>query len=479
MATIDESLIVEEVKDVTQESFGLRYAGSPDEETVLCKDVVAIVPAHGRPDEATLLFIQAGWEANASAPNGNTTEHATAATGSFVNQIATRRIPRSGIAALARYAIPTIPPYLQGAGDRQLHIIISVKSGACDGDDFFARIVRPVLSRLGFSEGEQWPGYRLHRTTSERSILDLAANTFGPQANRGVPQTILLLTGDGGVIDVINGISVSARTPQFIKPVIGLLALGTGNALASSSGLNNDGTKGLSSFLRGSPKPLPTFRAAFSPGTEILSNEGRTSTPIPLRDAIGRGILFGVVVASWCLHASLVADSDTTEFRKHGSERFAMAAHELLEPSDGSEPHLYQGKITLRQQSGGGAEYVVNWERQNHMYFLATFVSNLEKTLNISPRAKPLDGQLRIIHFGKLPAADIMSIFALAYDGGRHTELDVVGYEPVEGFRIDFHEADPRWRRVCVDGKIVRVGENGWMEVSKVADEFVELVTDA
>jgi hypothetical protein len=38
-------------------------------------------------------------------------------------------------------------------------------------------------------------------------------------------------------------------------------------------------------------------------------------------------------------------------------------------------------------------------------------------------------------------------------------------YEEVERVRIEFYEDVERWRRVCVDGKIVAVGKDGWMEI--------------
>jgi hypothetical protein len=58
-----------------------------------------------------------------------------------------------------------------------------------------------------------------------------------------------------------------------------------------------------------------------------------------------------------------------------------------------------------------------------------------------------------------------------------------VAYEEVRGVRIEFLERDEdasgghgddmegRWRRVCIDGLIVRVEEGGWMEVEEVLDE--------
>lgn len=63
----------------------------------------------------------------------------------------------------------------------------------------------------------------------------------------------------------------------------------------------------------------------------------------------------------------------------------------------------------------------------------------------------------------------------LAYQGGKHVHEEAVGYQEVTAMRVEFLEKDDegeqlrgRWRRVCIDGLIVRVEEGGWMEVSLV-----------
>jgi hypothetical protein len=46
----------------------------------------------------------------------------------------------------------------------------------------------------------------------------------------------------------------------------------------------------------------------------------------------------------------------------------------------------------------------------------------------------------------------------------------------VEGVRVEIKEGDGRWRRVCVDGVIVRVEEGGWVEVRRGEGTGVEVV---
>jgi hypothetical protein len=116
------------------------------------------------------------------------------------------------------------------------------------------------------------------------------------------------------------------------------------------------------------------------------------------------------------------------------------------------------------------------------MYVLATLVSNLEKTFTISPSSKPLDGQLRLVHFGPMPSGkEVMGVMGQAYQGGKHVADPAVGYEDIEGLRIDFEgkEEDGRWRRICVDGKIVRVDKDGWIELRKEPRHVLDVICDA
>jgi hypothetical protein len=128
-------------------------------------------------------------------------------------------------------------------------------------------------------------------------------------------------------------------------------------------------------------------------------------------------------------------------------------------------------------------------ERTEHGYILLTLVSHLEKTFRISPDSMPLDGSLRIVHFGPQNGEVVEQIMGAAYDKGRHVQMKdeaggkLVGYEGVESARIEILERDRdaetegegdrmegRWRRICVDGLIVRVEEGGWMEVAKMLE---------
>ncbi|KAF2487930.1 ATP-NAD kinase-like domain-containing protein, partial [Neohortaea acidophila] len=347
-----------------------------------------------------------------------------------------------------------------------INIIVSTGSGTGLASAVWEQLVKPIFMRTGLSEDR----YTVHETTSAESVAQLAQSVILPIANDGRQQLVVLLSGDGGVVDLVNTLVTASPTVGYRKPTIALLPLGTGNALASSAVVANDETLGLRTLLCGLPRQLPLFRATFSPGAKLLVNEGREEQPLQ-GVYHGSPATYGAVVCSWGLHATLVADSDTAEYRKFGAERFKMAANESLFPAGESMPHAYKGQVsTLR--TGEKAE----WERvarSEHGYILATLVSNLEAAFTISPSSRPLDGQLRLVHFAHVSGKEAMEIMMEAYQAGKHVEKARVGYEEIEAVKIEFYEEEGRWRRVCVDGKIVRVEKDGWVEVRKETENAV------
>lgn len=337
------------------------------------------------------------------------------------------------------------------------HIVVSTGSGTGQAKDVWTKLVQPMIAFVCDAAQRR---AEVHFTESETSIADLTRNVFFRQANEGVNQAIVLLSGDGGLVDVVNALLEKPHSDRYQKPNVSVLPLGTGNALAHSAGIISDKTLGLSTLFRGWPQEVPIFTARFSPGARLLVNEAREERE--LWSVNGTATAYGAVVCSWGLHAGLVADSDTAEFRKHGAARFQMAAKEALFPSDGSLPHPYKGKLSIRRPS------IEQWEgvpRETHGYVLATFCSQLEAGFTISPASKPLDGKLRLVHFGHMSGQEAMDVMSKAYAGGGHVEDERVGYDEIEALRIEFDEEDGRWRRICVDGKIIRVEKGGWVEV--------------
>lgn len=406
-------------------------------------DIVGVLPRPGHHSEYLVLFLD------------KTQDHGD----DICPRLANLCIPAL-VEGLSPF-LTEIPSYLQQG--EPVHVVISTQSGTGTAKTVFQHAVQPFLTYLGLS-------HQVHETQSTQTVLELSRSQFLERACAGIPQTIILLSGDGGLIDIVD---VFYRTHRkiHVSPHIALVPCGTGNAMASSIGLRSGPAASLAALLRGRPVPVPIFAAKFSPDSRLIVDEGRHHSPIDAEPDAHHRTMYGAVVASWGLHAALVADSDTVEYRKFGSDRFKMAAKELLYPSDGTDPHRFRGKITLTTK-----DYERSLEDIEHMYVLATLVPRLEKEFLISPDSEPLSGQMRLLRFGPLPAEEAMRLMTLAYQEGQHVREKTVTYTDVEKMRIDFLEDQERWRRICIDGKIVAVEKGGWMELHKESRRLLNVI---
>ena len=361
-----------------------------------------------------------------------------------------------------------------GATHCKGHIIVSVLSGTNLATSFYENVIKPLLVHL-----EAINSYTVHLTTSAKTVSELTKNVFLPAAKEGHSQQIILLSGDGGIVDIVNELLATdgELSTGYKQPEISLIPLGTGNSLAHSSRITKDDTIGLSSWLTGHPHNLPLFKVDFShdnEGAALLVDEGRQKEAL-LSRSTKETCLWGAVVFSWGFHAQIVADSDTAEFRKNGIDRFKVAAHEALFPADGSGPHKYKGSVAVKRKNQ------TNWTSigEEWSYVMGTLVSNLEEKFIISPRSEPFNNTLRLVHFGAKSGDEIIRIMGLAYQGGKHIGDAEVGYEEdLLEFMITFREEEDKWRRVCVDGKIILVEKGGWVSVRMDNKKLLDLMVN-
>lgn len=366
-----------------------------------------------------------------------------------------------------------------------VHVIVSGKSGIGLAPKAWDAVIRPLLEMIqGLGQENEStasrPGYEALITDSASSIRDFARSKLVSGSGDGRPKTVILLSGDGGIIELLNGPDDHISTS--VHPVISNLPFGTGNALFHSIHKSLYGPTspsplvlGLRTLWKGTPSPLPTFRASFSPGARLIrpaDESGKIPPPNEAEDSVEH--LIGAVVASYGFHSNIVWESDTPEYRKHGAQRFHMVAANLLR-----ENHAYSATVSTRSSTGGGSTSLQPLRNapEKFGYVLVAQVSNMEKTFEISPATKPLDQALRLVYFGPVGGQKTMEIMGAAYSGGRHVEMDEVGYEEIDGLEVRVAEEDPRWRKVCVDGTIVELGRNGWMRVERVKDPFLAVLS--
>ncbi|KIL92619.1 hypothetical protein FAVG1_03799 [Fusarium avenaceum] len=386
-------------------------------------------------------------------------------------------------------AMARLPPHLQHGSTtehgitNQVDVIVSVKSGVGLAPRFWEDVLCPLWK--SFTDGGSGESqYRLIQTESPETIQDYAQHLWTSD-ERGKARAIVLLSGDGGVVDLLNG--SDGNELSEIPPTIALVPLGTGNALFHSTHKPLYTSPGptplvlaLRTLLHGVSADLPIFRASFSPGSHIVKftdkskDTSSTNDPDQLqKEETSITHLQGAIVASYGFHASIVYESDTPEYRVHGDKRFRMVAEGLLK-----ESHPYAAKVSIRRRGSTAFEDI---PREAHAYVLTSLVSNLERKFTISPATRPLQSQLRLVHFGPIGGERTMSVMMKAYDEGSHVGMnwpdgEQVGYEEVDEVRISVLEEDERWRKVCIDGTIVEIPKGGSMSIKMLGHSLFKIL---
>ena len=125
-----------------------------------------------------------------------------------------------------------------------------------------------------------------------------------------------------------------------------------------------------------------------------------------------------------------------------------VAARQLLSP----RPHIYNGKLLIDNSPAQGS---------HHTYLLIAHVSHLEPTFPIAPQQSPLSSTVSIMHIGPISGEELMDIMSTVYDNSRHLKMEQVGFaQEVSNVQFEVDEKEERWRRICIDGKIISL-ENG------------------
>ncbi len=388
--------------------------------------------------------------------------------------------------------VAQLPTHLALGGG--VDYLLSTRAGTGRAVPFWETVLRPLLRFAAQSLVQDTEPARVVVTDSDDSVRAYAREE---RAAANAPRTIVLLSGDGGVVDLLNS---SAAPPSGEEdgtplPTIVLIPLGTGNALFNS--LHKPLFTGpselvlaLRTLLGGVAAPLPVFKASFPPGSHIVKytskDEDAAETPSDVAAAEAQlhrqetdvDALYGSIVASYGFHAGIVYESDTPAYRAHGAARFGMVAQELLKTS-----HPYAAQIAIRRAGHDGDD----WERiprDTHAYVLSTLVSNLERTFTISPKSRPLDGQLRLVHFAPLGPARTMEAMMKAYDDGKHVDVawddgERIYYDDIDEITIQVEDEEARWRKACIDGTIVDIPKGGTVRVQREEKGHFNIVVDA
>jgi hypothetical protein len=97
-----------------------------------------------------------------------------------------------------------------------IHILISTLSGTGLAPQFFDEILKPLLHAIGLKESD----YSVVRTKSAESVKEFAQSQLLVRANAGKKQTVLMLSGDGGIVDTINGLLETGDRSKYISNLL-------------------------------------------------------------------------------------------------------------------------------------------------------------------------------------------------------------------------------------------------------------------
>lgn len=319
-----------------------------------------------------------------------------------------------------------------------VYVLDSTKSGPklrTKDNGFYGRILQPLFDDLFKIE------HTYIATTSSRSIHEFSSAL----ESHDRPILMIIIAGDTSIGEFVNSLSKNnvGNIRIFVVPA------GTGNSLALSLGIVDEAKAVQRLFLHTNENatPLHLYQANFSTGSYLLENTGRHQ-PIP------NPILF-VVVVSWAFHASLVADSDTEEMRKHGINRFKVAAHQNL-----SRRQEYNGNLSINDEEG---------IKTNHQgpfaYLVITPSQKFEPTFNILPRGDIFNSDLYVVGFQtNQDESYILDIMKEVYNDGNHIKDERVFYDKVDkNLSISLtlgQNKSLETRRFCVDGAVIIVPDS-------------------
>jgi hypothetical protein len=115
------------------------------------------------------------------------------------------------------------PPDHLNAETHDICVLISTRSGTGLAPDFFKQVLHPLLSAVGLANTR----YRVLETETAESVKEFAQSTLLDNANNGRKQTVLLLSGDGGIVDTLNGLLETERQTRYFFFAVDFIVLPT------------------------------------------------------------------------------------------------------------------------------------------------------------------------------------------------------------------------------------------------------------
>ena len=169
-----------------------------------------------------------------------------------------------------------LPSFLEG----DVYVLVSVRSGTGLAMKFL-EVLLPVLEAIGVPEARRI----VMPTKNAESVKEFVKGTLLPAANEGTEQTVLMLSGDGGIVDSINCL---ADRSKYVLPLV-ISKLTKKGHMRNRSCPSSRSEQAMRSFTL-STNPLPSHQSMSKhcePFFEELQNHFPSSKldSLPARDS--------------------------------------------------------------------------------------------------------------------------------------------------------------------------------------------------
>lgn len=314
-------------------------------------------------------------------------------------------------------------------------VLSSPKSGSGLAQQTYTRLLLPILKHFKIAH-------------SHIALKDVKTASYLAVNGQFTANTIfILLCGDGVVHEVVNGLAKNPHFEQCNTTIkICPIPTGSGNGLSTSLKIHNI-AQGIRAIFKNNFQPLPVMSVSINDHVDLL---------------------YAAVVVSFGLHAALVRDCESEEYKqRYGGNRFQEVAKKHLNPS----PYLYQANLKLLRAArfpdfaGRQADMIIGDGK--HSYCLITRCSNLEGDWKIAPFANPLaeNGKLDVVRMGNLSGSELGSVLMDAYKAGAQINRESFEYYRASEVSAQMLESDQSRRLMCVDGTIIDVQPNDVVRV--------------
>lgn len=321
-----------------------------------------------------------------------------------------------------------------------IKIIDSTTAGKSLPHSFYDSVLKVLFSKYSVA-------HTYLQTTTSHSIQQFAESIRTEENNKDSNYLLLFLSGDTSIFEFVNFFYFGLPNTDS-PPNVTILPFphGTGNALCSSLNYFND-LLSLKALFSGQKTHLPLY--------SLKANTLLTPiNPVLSKFSLNPSILF-LVVASWCLHSTLVYESDKPALRsKYGSERFRMAAEKILEENPVFKGLLTNSRGNSLNYTDKGWSFSASKEFQDLSYFLLAAVSKFEKSFQISPHSVTEKDQLHLLAIPYTSPEQTMSLMNDAYNRGRHIQNSLVYYGALDSsLTLEIsNEMGKSLSIICLDG---------------------------